>query len=169
MSDGYDILDTLTSAVRDRLLKGASFDQPPAVEVYTERLSDLRNKINIQIQSKLGLAVVVHTPEVTVGDTGDVLVAKVSVQIYESITANQASAGTRITAQVASLRSYVALMGWMPPGGWSPMQPIVGTPVIRLISGATIEDPFLTYEVAMQTVAVLTFEPIIPTPLSGTP
>jgi hypothetical protein len=168
MFEGFDILEKLTASVRDRLKAGGGFDEPPAVEVLTERLSDLEQRIRLALQSKLGLCLIVSTPEVEGGESPFEIIAKVSVLVNENVAQNQYG-GTRITAQQAALRAYVSLLNWEPPGGWSNLMLIPDVPAIRLVGGQTDDSPIVTYEVALRAVAVLSISDEPPTPLSGTP
>lgn len=168
MFEGFDILDRLNAAIRDRLKKEGGFDEPPSVEVLTERLSDFEQNIKLALMSKLGLCLIVSTPEIEGGESPLELVAKVSVLVSENVVLNQSNSGSRITASSAALRVYLSLLNWA-PDGWSNLMPIADTPPIRLTGGQTDGSPVLTYEVALQAITTLLVEDIPPVALSGTP
>lgn len=166
--NGFDLLELLNESVAVRLRDLGGFSQPPAVEVLTERLSELENKIQIAV-SKIGMCIVLSTPEVTAGASPAHLIAKVSVMINENITTNQSRTGSRIRASEAAMRCYFALIGFEPEGGWSPLVPSPDAPAIQLIKVQTNDSPILSYEVNLHTEIVLTSIVEEPTALSGTP
>ena len=168
MFEGFDILDRLNAAIRDRLKKEGGFDEPPSVEVLTERLSDFEQKIKLALMSKLGLCLIVSTPEIEGGESPLELVAKISVLVSENVLQNQSSGGTRITASSAALRVYLALLDWAPEE-WSNLRPLPDVAAIRLTGGQSDGSPVLTYEVALRAITALSVEETEPVALSGTP
>jgi len=169
MWQGFDLVDQLNEGVRSRLLDRGGFAGPPAVEVLTERLSDFEQKIRVALQSKLGLCLIVSTPEIQGGEVASELVAKVSVIVNENVIQNQFGEGTRITAANAALRVYLSLLNWAPGGGWSPLVPIPETSPIRLIGAPQEGSPVVSYEIALRSLYVFGVEDETPVALSGTP
>ena len=166
--EGFDLLEQLNESVAVRLRDLGGFSQPPAIDVLTERLSDLENRIQIAV-AKIGMCIVLSTPEVSAGSTPFHLIAKVSVMINENIIVNQSRTGSRITAAEAAMRCYCALVGFEPDGGWSPLLPTPDAPAIQLIKVQTNDSPILSYEVNLHTETVLASVVEELPALSGTP
>lgn len=166
--NGFDLLELLNESVAGRLRDLGGFSQPPAIQVMTERIADLENQIMISV-GKIGMCIVLSTPELSAGSSPYHFIAKVSVMVNENVTVNQSRTGSRIPASEAALRSYFALVGFEPDGGWSPFVPSPDAPAIQLIKAQTNESPILSYEVNLHTEIVLTAVVDEPTALSGTP
>lgn len=166
--EGFDLIEQLNESVAVRLRDLGGFSRPPAIEVLTERLSDLENRIQIAV-AKIGMCIVLSTPEITTGLNPNHLVAKISVMVNENIVINQARSGSRIKASEAALRCYFALVGFEPDAGWSPLVPNPDAPSIQLIKVQTNDSPILSYEVNLRAEIVLTASVEELPALSGTP
>jgi hypothetical protein len=166
--EGFDLIEQLNESVAVRLRDLGGFSQPPAIDVLTERLSDLENRIQIGV-AKIGMCIVLSTPVIKLGLSTNHLVGKVSVMVNENIVINQARSGSRIKASSAALRCYFALIGFQPDGGWSPLVPDPEADPIQLIKVQTNDSPILSYEVNLRTEIVVTASVEELPALSGTP
>ncbi len=111
-------LTDLQSAIATRLEAHAVFVGPPAINVITEDQGDLGNLIEINL-AKLGLAVVVGTPQITGGNLPEVDVTVV-VMVTEQPIINRKK-GLIASAADVGISAMEQLWGWQPSAIWSPI------------------------------------------------
>lgn len=98
------------------------FDSAPTVPVVTERQGDWLNRIDLEIKSGLGLALVVAVPALSADKDGGLSVrADVAIHVWENVVRNMAPSGRNLPAPDAALAALGALANREPTGGWSPL------------------------------------------------
>lgn len=116
------LITSLQEQVAAWLAADGDFAGPPIVPVLTERQGDWLNKLDLEVQSGLGLCLVVSVPEIIKSpDSPTSVDASVTVHVWENVIRNMHPRGRRLPAPDAALCALGALVDREPSGGWSPL------------------------------------------------